>query len=119
MNAVRNLVEVSEALVEAIKQKGPMYSHTAMSRQIHRSVGCPFRLDKVKGIKDKLSFLRQQSDGLFVVYFEGHCLSWDAKRLVILDTDPLYPDEMVINDRTIAKLQIRNIGTVYRIVQVV
>ena len=116
LNAVRNLVTLPEELVDAIKKEGPMYSHTAMSRQIHRSVGCPIRLDKVKCSMDKLRFLQGQTEGLFVVYFEGHCLSWDANRRVILDTDPMYPDMLAIDDKTIEMLNIRNVSTVYRIV---
>jgi hypothetical protein len=116
LNAVLNLVTLPVELVRAIRQKGPQYSHTAMSRQITRCAGCPVKMEKVKGQLDKIAFLRQQTQGLFVVYFQGHCLSWNANESLISDTDPGFPEPLTITDSNIALLMIHRIELVYAII---
>jgi hypothetical protein len=116
LNAVRNLVTLPDELVRAIQDKGPLYSHTTLSRQLIQFKGCPVRLEKVKGQLDKLAFLYAQTQGLFLVCFHGHCLSWNATERLLCDTDPRFPEPLAITAANVALLQIQHINLIYRLV---
>ena len=114
LNAVINLVDLPEHLVTAIKSKGPTYSHTEMSRQILQTKGCSVRLRKVKH-PSKIEYLKMQTAGKFLVYFGGHCISWDSDDGVLMDTHPDYPYALPITPENIAMLGADKVTLVYRI----
>jgi len=116
LNSVRNLTWLPPTLVTTILAHGPTYSHTDMSRVLLQTAGCPMRLEKVKGVKDKLLFLLSQRSGKFLVYFQGHCLSWDATNGRVLDTDPEFPVPLPATAETICLLRIVNVTLLYRLV---
>ena len=116
LNAVRNLVTLPDELVRAIQDKGPLYSHTTLSRQLIQFKGSPVRLEKVKGQLDKLAFLYAQTQGLFLVCFQGHCLSWNATECLLSDTDPRFPEPLAITAANVALLQMQHIDIIYRLV---
>jgi hypothetical protein len=116
LNSVRNLVDLSQHIVNTLLSKGPLFSHTELSQSLVNTKGCPIRLDKVKGVQDKSQFLQNQKSGQFVVYFNGHCLSWDATNGVVMDTDPQFPLPLPTTKHAIVRLGMENVSLLYRIV---
>jgi hypothetical protein len=115
LNAVRNLVSLSPAVVTAVKAFGPLYSHTALSRYLAHSVESPICLVKVKDQRDKIRFIQKQTTGQYSIYSQGHCISWDATNGVVSDTDPDYPSTLPTSMHTLAYLNIVDINLIYQV----
>ena len=52
---------------------------------------------------------------MFAVEYNGHCVTWDAARKTILDTDPICPDVLPINVNTLEELGIKCVEKAYQI----
>ena len=118
LNSVANVVRLPQALYEElIKDDPPLEQVTHL---INAAGVAQFRKPKDaagKGIEntDLLDWMRCQDTGVFAVEYDGHCVTWDAAKQTILDTDPLFPNALPINEDTLTRLKIKCVEKAYEI----
>ena len=86
-------VQLPQSLYDEIHARGPCSSLESVIRLIH---GCICRFSKPKGVDNTglLAWLLAQSQGVYVCEYggrlAGHCVTWDAERRYVVDTDSRY-----------------------------
>ena len=109
LNAVANGIHIPSGIYEELSPFKLSLTQVADRLRVHG-----YHFGKRKG-DDHLEWLLQQSTGIFAVRSDGHCVTWDADKQVILDTDPCFPSPLPINTFTLATLDIQKVDKVYRI----
>ena len=101
------------------KAKGELLQLEDLMNEINTSEGTPCQLHKIHGVDRTklLAWLQLQSEGVFVVEFDGHCISWDAKRKLLLDTDPLFPHPLSLTADNMALFGITQVEKAFQIVR--
>jgi hypothetical protein len=117
--SVANVVDIPPALYDHIRGKGGLFELEGVRDILNQAKGSPCKLHRVKGVQrtDLLAWLLEQTAGVFTVEFDGHCVSWDAARQLILETDPGFPFALWITPETLAVLGIKQVEKAYRIVK--
>ena len=116
LHSVARVVSLSDELYESIRSRGKLLPLEKVCQLLNQK-GTPCQLHRVKVENTHLlAWLLQQTTGIFSVEFGAHCISWDADKQEILETDPSYPPFMPINDETLMKLGIWKLEKAYRIV---
>jgi hypothetical protein len=63
-----------------------------------------------------LGWLLKQVSGIFVVEYNGHCVTWDCEKRLIMDTDKRFPCPLAIDEETLTLLGIERLEKVYKII---
>lgn len=128
LNSVANAVSLPPELYRSIRSEGSLLQLRELQDILKSAVRSPCRLRRVRGIPKArlLGWLRQQREGLFVLQFVRttsgggwyiHCITWDATRQVVMETDPSYPYALGITEDTLATLGLSVVELVYRVVE--
>jgi hypothetical protein len=117
--SVANVVDLPSALHDHIRDQGGLFELEGVRAILNEWPGTPCQLHCVKRVQrtDLLAWLLEQTEGVFTVEFNGHCVSWDAARQLILETDPGFPFALWITAETVAALGIKQVEKAYRIVK--
>jgi hypothetical protein len=117
--SVANVVDIPPALYDHIRDEGGLFELEGVRDILNQAKGSPCKLHRVKGVQrsDLLPWLLEQIEGVFTVEFDGHCVSWDAARQLILETDPGFPFALWITPETLAVLGIKQVEKAYRIIK--
>ena len=54
--------------------------------------------------------------GVYAVEYNAHCLTWDAYKQLIMDSDTRFPTPLPINQATLNALQIKRAEKAYEII---
>lgn len=119
LHSVANAVALSRELYGLLYAKGPLCELEQIRAVINEWKGAPCQLHQVKVENTYLlSWLLQQTEGLFAIEFlcntRYHCVTWDAAKQVILDTDPVFPIPVPVTN--LQELGISAVEKAYRIV---
>lgn len=99
LNAVYNAmrlvgVQLPQSLYDEIHARGPFSSLESVIGLIHGPI-CQFSKPKGVGNAGLLVWIRAQSQGVYICEYggrlAGHCVTWDAERKYVVDTDSRYP----------------------------
>jgi hypothetical protein len=92
VNSVAIAVPLQPDLYEKIRAQGPLISLWIVQRILNNHKGAPCRLQTIGRKKDWFHWFGLQNDAIFCVKLTaGHCVAWDARRQVLMETDPKFP----------------------------
>jgi hypothetical protein len=120
VNSVANLIDLPKVLYDHITKQGKMLELEKVRNIINGWKSTPCQLHRIKGVENThlLAWLLQQKQGKFAVEFDGHCISWNAEKNYILETDPSYGQgALEITDQLLVALDIKKLERVFRIVE--
>ena len=117
LNSVHNLVPFGDELYKFIHSKGRFFQLESIRTILNNLKRTPCQLYKLKhGGGDILKYLLSQTEGKFVVEFNGHCVSWDASKKIIIPTDSRFPHTMEITTPNLITLGISRVDMGFRVV---
>ena len=117
LHSVANAILLPQRLYDFIRDKGCLFELEGVRALINEQTGTPCQLHRIPGVQktDLLVWLRRQNKGIFVVEFNGHCVTWDAGSQLIIETDPGFPVPISITDQNLAKLGIEVVEKAFRL----